>query len=172
MEETFTAFTGNRKFGSGKRADLASELARAGYGPGAAVLVFSDVTGGETDLDLSGGPAAVEARHAVQPRGRGRPKLGVVPREITLLPRHWEWLAGQRGGASAALRRLVEDAMHKPDPAARRDAAYRFCTAIAGDLPGFEEAMRALYAGDGLGPAIAHWPEDIRRHALMLAAET
>ncbi|MBS8225048.1 DUF2239 family protein [Vannielia litorea] len=171
MDETFTAFEGHTRIASATLPELANLLARMGHGPGAALLIFSDLTGRETDLDLSGGPAAVAARYAPAPRGRGRPKLGVVPREVTLLPRHWDWLASQRGGASATLRRLVEEAMKRPDPAAARDAAYSFCTAIAGDLPGFEEAMRALYAGEGFAGAIAGWPEDIRAHALELAGE-
>ena len=172
MEDTFTAFEGHTRLAQGTRADLAKDLALRGYGPGAAILVFNDLTGQETDLDLSGGPDAVAARHAEAPRGRGRPKLGVVAREVTLLPRHWDWLASQRGGASPALRRLVEAAMRAPDPAARRDVAFRFCNAIAGDLPGFEEAMRALYAGEGFGAAIADWPKDVRAHALALAGES
>lgn len=165
MEETFTVFEGSRRVARGSRAALTEELVARGYGPGAALLVFSDESGRETDLDLSG-KASPPA-----PRPRGRPKLGVQAKEVTLLPRQWDWLAAQRGGASATLRRLVEAAMRQPDPAARRDAAFRFCNAIAGDLPGFEEAMRALYAGEGFAAAIAEWPQDIRRHALALAGD-
>src|SRR3546814_13839563 len=87
---------------------------------------------------------------AEAPRGRGRPKLGVTAREVTLLPRHWDWLAAQPGGASVALRKLVEQAM-RDDRQTRRaaqEAAYRVMTALAGDLPGYEEAIRALFAGD------------------------
>ncbi|MCO6382929.1 DUF2239 family protein [Oceanicola sp. 502str15] len=163
MEETFTAFEGATKLACASREALTAALVAMGYGPGAALLVFSDETGRETDLDLSAAPPAPA------PRKRGRPKLGVQAREVTLLPRHWDWLGRQRGGSSAVLRRLVEEAMRRPDPAARRDATYAFCTAIAGDLPGYEEAMRALYAGEGFAGAVAHWPEDIRAHALWLA---
>ncbi|AWV08108.1 DUF2239 family protein [Marilutibacter maris] len=111
------------------------------------------------------------------PRPRGRPKLGVVAREVTLLPRHWEWLAEQPGGASAALRRLVESARHaNADRDGRRrsqEAAYRFMTTLAGDLPGYEEANRALFAGDGAGFArhTGNWPRDLRDYALRLAAD-
>src|SRR6202000_600087 len=92
-------------------------------------------------------PAPAEAR------GRGRPKLGVEAREVTLLPRHWEWLSTQRPGASATLRRLVEDA-RRADPGASgmregKEAPYRFITAMAGDALGYEEAVRALFANDG-----------------------
>src|SRR4029079_4156101 len=67
---------------------------------------------------------------AAEPRGRGRPRLGVVAREGTLLPRHWEWLGTQPGGASVVLRKLVEEARRANGDADRtraaRDAAYRF----------------------------------------------
>ncbi|NTX32472.1 DUF2239 family protein, partial [Burkholderia pyrrocinia] len=107
--------------------------------------------------------------------GRGRPKLGGVSREVTLLPRHWEWLCAQPGGESVALRKLVEDARRTHAAAdRRRDAqarAYHFMSAMAGDLPGFEEAARALYANDParLAELIAGWPDDVRDHALALA---
>jgi hypothetical protein len=112
---------------------------------------------------------------AAEARGRGRPKLGVIAREVTLLPRHWEWLATQSGGASVTLRRLVEEA--RRDDGGRRqwrdaqEAAYRFMSAIAGDLPGFEEACRALFANnsDQFRQHIAQWPEDIRSYAIRLA---
>lgn len=160
-DETFTAFIGHRRTAGGTRAELTATLAHLGPHP-EGLLVFSNQTGRETDLDLSGEPVPV---------ARGRPKLGVTAREVTLLPRQWDWLAGQRGGASAALRRLVDAAIASEDPApARRDAAYRFITAIAGDMPGYEAAIRALYAGDdaGFAAAMTGWPDDIRSHALSL----
>jgi hypothetical protein len=109
-------------------------------------------------------------------RGPGRPKLGVVAREVTLLPRHWEWLGAQPGGASVALRRLVEDARRGSADADRvrraREAAYRFMSAMAGNEPGFEEATRALFAGDAerYEATTAAWPADVRAHARRLAA--
>ena len=105
----------------------------------------------------------------------GRPKLGVVAREVTLLPRHWEWLASQPGGSSAALRKLVEHALRSNSEVDRlrraRDAAYRFMYAMAGDEPGFEEASRALFADqpEKLRDQIAKWPKDVREHTLSLA---
>ncbi|MGI3167757.1 DUF2239 family protein [Pseudooceanicola sp. C21-150M6] len=167
MTEQFTAFSGSRIVARGTRAEVAQAL--IGFG-GTQVLIFSDATGRESDLDLSGGPEAVAERYADAPR-RGRPKLGVVAREVTLLPRHWDWLATQRGGASATLRRLIEAASAGDDAVLRRDACYRFCSAIAGNLPGFEEAMRALYAGrsDDFITMTERWPGDIHRHALTLA---
>jgi hypothetical protein len=94
---------------------------------------------------------------------------------VTLLPRHWDWLAAQPGGASVALRRLVEAARRDGDAAARRrragEAAFAFMTAMAGDRPGYEEAVRALFAGDGarFAAETAAWPADIRDHAALLA---
>jgi hypothetical protein len=97
----------------------------------------------------------------------GRPKLGVVPREVTLLPRHWDWLASQPGGASVALRKLVEEASRDPKSRQRqrRDAAYRLATALVGNAPGYEEAIRALYAGaaEDFAAHIEAWPKDVRR---------
>lgn len=166
MSETFTAFAGHRIVARGTRAQIAPALLTLDE---TNVLIFSDDTGRETDLDLSGGADAVAARYP-EATGRGRPKLGVVAREITLLPRHWDWLATQRGGASAALRRLVEEASRGDDAVMRRDTTYRFCSALAGDLPGFEEAMRHLYAGRDAAfrAAIEAWPPDIAAHALRL----
>lgn len=108
-------------------------------------------------------------------RGRGRPKLGVVSREVTLLPRHWEWLSNQRGGASVALRRLVDQARQSNGEQDKlriaQDSAYRFMTVLAGDAPGYEEAIRRLYAKDltGLLEITASWPADVARHTATLA---
>jgi hypothetical protein len=109
------------------------------------------------------------------PRGRGRPKLGVIPREVTLLPRHWEWLAKQPGGASVALRKLVEEARrtHAENDKRRQaqERAYHFMSAMAGGMPRFEEAARALFANDQsrLRELVAAWPDDVRDHAIALA---
>ena len=140
----------------------------------ARVLVFDATTGEVRDLDLRGTEADILARHAAEPLPirRGRPKLGVVAREVTLLPRHWDWLAAQPGGASVALRKLVEDARKLGADAGaartRAEAAYRFMAATAGDLPGFEEAARALFAGDQvrLKRCARTWPRDLRDQML------
>jgi hypothetical protein len=141
------------------------------------LLIFEDQTGRQEDFDLRGPLAEVLARLAkpAPPPGPGRPKLGVVSREVSLLPRHWAWLQEQQGGASAALRRLV-DLARKREPGKERarrskEATYSFMTAIAGNLPDYEEATRALYVGDGAGFAqrIAAWPADVRAHALKMA---
>ena len=170
---TYTAFDGHRRIASGPLGDVALAAKRGAEGGVAApILIFDDATGRAIDVDTRGGDADVAARYAPQARGRGRPKLGVVPREVTLLPRHWDWLNQQPGGASVALRKLVEEARRGGDGGrSARDAAYHFMSALAGDFPGFEEATRALYAGDlkGFGDLIAAWPEDLRAHTLKLA---
>ncbi|WP_027482823.1 DUF2239 family protein [Deinococcus pimensis] len=141
------------------------------------VLMFEDDTGRQVDFDLSGSLDDV-LRRALPPeprRGPGRPKLGVTAREVTLLPRHWEWLDRQRGGASAALRRLVDEARRASsgEEEARRaaEATSRFMTAVGGDLAGYEDASRALFAHERepFERAIAAWPHDVREHALRLA---
>ncbi|WP_088159414.1 DUF2239 family protein [Achromobacter xylosoxidans] len=189
-----TAFAGHRLLAAGALADVALAVKRAiDAGSEAAILVFDDQTGKQVDLDLRGDEAAVAQRHGArgellaadipaeaaadeaQPRGRGRPKLGVVAREVTLLPRHWDWLGAQPGGASVALRKLVEQARRDNEAQDRRrerqEAAYRYMSSMAGNLPGFEEATRALYADDRerFARQIAAWPVDVRGYAMQLA---
>lgn len=144
--------------------------------PGARVLVFDDATGRQVELNSCEiAESAAPNAPAAETRGRGRPKLGVVAREITLLPRHWDWLNSQPGGASVALRKLVENARRENAESDRRreerEAACRFLSAIGGDLPGFEEASRALFAEDRLRFAekVAAWPGDVAAYARWLA---
>lgn len=163
---------------SGKPRDVVAAV-KAATEARERVLIFDDADGRPVEFDLRGDLEAVLARLPVEDveekRGRGRPRLGVTAREVTLLPRHWDWLAEQSGGASVALRKLVEGALREaegPDRARRAtEAAYRFMTAIAGDFAGYEDAVRALFAGDasGLEAASALWPEDIRDMALRLS---
>jgi hypothetical protein len=175
---TCTAFEGARRIASGDLATVAlAAKAVVDRGPTGAVLIFDDLDARPIEIDLRGTPAAVlERLVGPAPRGPGRPKLGVVAREVTLLPRHWEWLGAQPGGASAALRRLVEAARRADDGAARvrrsREAAFRFMSALAGNAAGFEEAIRALFAGDRtrFEALTEPWPADVRDHARGLAA--
>jgi hypothetical protein len=169
-----TAFDGHRRLAAGAPAEVAGAVARAAAdGAAGPLLVFDDATGRVVDVDPR---ATAEPAPAPEPRRPGRPKLGVVAREVTLLPRHWEWLAAQPGGASVALRRLVEEARRagadEERMRSRRDAAYRFMHAVAGDLPGFEEASRALFAGDvgRLRALVAEWPRDVGEHVVALAS--
>ncbi len=129
------------------------------------LLIFDDETGYQVDVDLR--PAAAQPQ-----RGRGRPSLGVEAKEVTLLPRHWEWLSRQRGGASATLRRLVEDASRQGRSARdNQDAAFRFLSAMAGDFPKFEDTVRELYQGNKVGydHFTYEWPPAIRDHGRRLA---
>lgn len=185
------AFADGRLLASGPLAEVALAVKKAAGGA-AGVLVFDDATGRVVDLDLRGTKEEVLARLAGtplggcpsteaasspdEPRGRGRPKLGVIAREVTLLPRHWEWLAAQPGGASVTLRKLVDAARRegaeRDRARAAQEAAYRFMSAMAGDLPGFEEAIRALFAQDRARfvARMAEWPADIRDYALRLSS--
>lgn len=157
----------------------------------ASILIFDDITSEIVEVDFRGtseevlrrivetenadtGTAAAEGA----PRGPGRPKLGVIAREVTLLPRHWDWLGKQSGGASVALRKLVEAARKANAGRDRerqaREATYRFMSVMAGNEPGFEEAARALFAGErnAFDERIAAWPVDVREHTRRLALST
>ncbi len=168
MDGTLTAFAGELWIATGDKGEIRAALQAMGD-DAQNILLFDDRTGRQVDIDM-------EDSVSQAPRGRGRPKLGVQAREVTLLPRQWDWLAQQPGGASAVLRRLVDEARKAgagpTSPRAAMDAAYHFMTAMAGDRPGYEEAIRALYAKDAARfTALAkHWPSGIRDHALALAA--
>lgn len=181
----FTVFHAGRRLCAGTLCEIAQVLIGfdAGFDP---VLVFDDATGGQVDAPVSpstpGRPTTgcpdILPPDPAPPPAVGRPRLGVVAREVTLLPRHWEWLAEQPGGASAALRRLVDEARRSGAGShARRlakERTYRCMSAIAGQLPGFEEAARALF-GQGASAATAFrqcaetWPPDIRAYLATLS---
>lgn len=169
-----TAFAGFRRIAGGTRSEVLAQLRQ--LPDAASVLLFDDSTGAQLDLDLREEAHTEPETPDEAPRTVGRPKLGVVAREVTLLPRHWDWLGRQPGGASVALRRLVDDARRvhadRDTERAAREATYRFMTAIAGDLPGFEEATRALFAGERkrFDELVAPWPEDIGAHLQKLSA--
>jgi uncharacterized protein len=184
-----TAFEGSRRIAAGEVTEVALKVKKVvDRGPRGPVLVFDDTTSESIELDLRGSAEDVTGRLAAraapaqpepapdEPRGPGRPKLGVVAREITLLPRHWEWLGRQPGGASVTLRKLVEEARKASAGKERvrqaQEAAYRFMSVMAGDRPGFEEATRALFAGKQgrFDELVEAWPADIRAHARKLAA--
>lgn len=191
---SFTTFDGHRRIAEGalltNALALKSALERGSPRP---VLIFDDATGRTVEVDTRGTDEEVCARLAAlfpsheqpatealalepaTPRGRGRPRLGVVPREITLLPRHWEWLDTQPGGASVALRKLVEEARRQSsekDQVRRAlERAYQFMVTLAGDLPGFEEASRSLFANDALKlhEQLSAWPRDVSDYVMRLA---
>ena len=184
------SFAGPRLIAVGPLSDVAlATQAAESAGLDRAPIIFDAVTSEPIELDLRGTPAELLARlRSLAPiasesesnepdahRGPGRPRLGVVGREVTLLPRHWDWLATQPGGASAAIRRLVDQARvtHAGRDRTRRaqEYAYRFMTAMLGDQPDFEEATRALFAADRerFTELTARWPVDLRDHARRLA---
>jgi hypothetical protein len=185
----YIAFEGDRRIASGDLREVARAAKQTlNRRDDASVLVFDDASSGPIEIDFRGTVDEVLARlpeltrGAVAsddapsaPRGPGRPKLGVVAREITLLPRHWDWLAQQPGGASVAIRRLVEEARRigegKDGLRQAREAAYRFMSVMAGNKPHYEDAIRALFAGDRerFEELIAGWPADVRDHASQLA---
>lgn len=203
LDHCYTSFDGDRKIADGSLQANALAVKRAleggAQGP---VLIFDDDTGRCVEVDTRGSEAEVVARLAystlsdpvlasaaaqddaptiaslaggLESRGRGRPKLGVVAREVTLLPRHWEWLASQPGGASVTLRRLVDEARRASGNQDRirqaHECAYHFIEAIAGNRPNFEEATRALFANDRprFAALIGTWPSDVYKHAIGLA---
>ena len=202
-----TAFEGSQRIATGTLYDVAPVAKRAvdkwaASNAPLAVLIFNDATSEVIELDWRGSPTEFAARLAAQaatleapttdpqpaaetsssssatsPRGPGRPRLGVVAREVTLLPRHWEWLGTQSGGASVALRKLVEDASRVSGVQDRvrqcRAVGYKFMSTMAGHEPGFEEASRALFAGDqaGLDARIADWPVDVQAHLRRVLAD-
>jgi hypothetical protein len=191
LQSFCTSFEGFRRIATGELHEVALKtklvLERGEKSP---VLVFDNRTSELIEIDFRGSDAdvlqrlemrklqaasrQVEVTETAVPRGPGRPKLGVVAREVTLLPRHWDWLNNQPGGASVALRKLVDEARKanegKDRVRAAQDAAYRFLTVIAGNLPGYEEAIRAIFALDTphFDEVITTWPDDVRQHAKML----
>ncbi|RFO97511.1 DUF2239 domain-containing protein [Rhodoferax lacus] len=192
---SYTSFNGHKRIASGSLAvnALAVKHALESDGP-TPLLTFCDQTGQVVDIDMRGsdaemlarlppegpqlqesGSASVSSGESGEPRGRGRPKLGVVAREVTLLPRHWDWLTAQPGGASVTLRKLVDEARRaNVDRARQRQAnecAYHFMSTMAGDMAGFEEASRALFANDAekFRQQTEAWPADVRDYVRYLA---
>jgi len=191
FEVAYIAFDGDRCIATGDLRDVARAAKETlDRHKDASILVFDGRTSGPIDIDFRGttddvlarlpkiaaAPAAVDDAAQPAPRGPGRPKLGVVAREVTLLPRHWEWLAQQSGGASVALRKLVDEARRANKDKDRirhaQEAAYRFIAAMAENKPHYDEVARALFAGDAerFEAGTASWPADVRDHARRLAA--
>jgi hypothetical protein len=186
----YIAFDGARRIFVGSLPDVAAAVKSVvDDNPWAAILIFDCHTSEQVEIDFRGTAedvlrriewhpvAEVASIHApeVSVAGPGRPKLGVVAREVTLLPRHWDWLNTQPGGASVALRKLVEEARRvnadKDRIRLAREATYKFMSAMAGDRPGFEEASRALFAGnpEKFDEIVESWPKDVRDHLKTLA---
>jgi uncharacterized protein len=181
---TYTAFDSQQLLFQGTLSEVVLKIKkRLGRADHSSVLIFSDETGKTMDFNFQGSEKDVQKRLEVfvsdgipkESSGPGRPKLGVISREISLLPRHWEWLASQPGGASTILRTLVEEAAKKSTGSISvkqlQERVYRFLSVMAGDLPAYEEALRALYKRDKskFTALIKEWPRDIRSHSLELA---
>ncbi len=187
-----TAFDGSRSIASGELVEVIKTVKEAlDKGEALSILIFDDESSEIVEVDFRvtmdevlkslGNPSEIAdssadvIREEIIHRGPGRPKLGVIPREVTLLPRHWEWLNSQPGGASVALRKLVEEARRiNSDRDQLRNSqggVYRFMSAMGGDLPGFEEAARALFTGnhEKFNEKISAWPVDIRNHLQKLS---
>lgn len=183
------AFEGQRCIGSGA-LDFVARKAKQVFNQDefAPIFIFDDVTSKRIEIDFRGTTedvverlerteaSAVATPEIPEKRGPGRPRLGVIPREVTLLPRHWDWLNQQPGGASVALRKLVEAAKRSCRAADRarqsQEAVHRFMYPMAGDFPDFEEAARAFYAGNHqrFDELVAPWPADVRDHLRKLVA--
>jgi hypothetical protein len=177
----FTAFGNGRRLAVGSLPEvIGSTKTLIDDGIESDALIFDDATGEQIDIDLRGSLDRILAHlpgtAPAIPSKVGRPKLGVVAKEVTLLPRHWEWLAAQPGGASTTLRKLVEAAKRNEHPADHgkraQEFCYRFMVAVAGNFPGFEDASRALFTGDPavFSAAIEKWPTDVREYAIKLAS--
>ena len=173
-----TAFAGLQCVARGAQHQLLAQLHARSAAPDVPVLVFNDLTGALVDVDLrpqGSLPVVPDAPASPPTRTVGRPRLGVVAREVTLLQRHWDWLNRQPGGASVALRRLVDAARKVSAGDDRRSAAqeatYRFMQEMAGDQPGFEEACRALFAKKEAAFQLQTqtWPDDVQAYLHQLS---
>ena len=185
MDRNYTAFADSKKIASGNVLDVTAKVKKyLMKETKSQVLIFDDSNSAQVEIVFRGTPENVtrrlenllaESTDPSKKTGPGRPKLGVTAKEVTLLPDHWEWLARQPGGASVTLRKLVEEAKkknHSKDLLRQaQEAAYKFMTVMAGDLPQYEEALRALYAGEAkkFEKMISAWPKDIQEHSLHLA---
>jgi hypothetical protein len=174
LETPIVAFDGDRLLARGPAGEVALAVKRRiEAAPKAQILIFDEETSYPAEIDLTGSDGDILEWVSMWAGRKDYTKeIRPVERTVTLLPRHWDWLDDQPGGASAALRRLVEEARKSPKDAARRtqEATYRFILTMAGDREGFEDASRALFANDAerFAAATQSWPKDIRDHALHL----
>lgn len=185
-DRKYIAFAEGKKIAAGDIflvANKAKKILKAD--PKTQILIFDDLNSQQIEIDFRGTQEAVQQRledlfsqKDVETRtGPGRPRLGVIAKEVTLLPEHWDWLGRQPGGASVTLRKLIEEAKKRNQAQdllrQRQEATYKFMTVMAGDLPNYEEALRALYAGDAkkFAKLMADWPKDIQAHTATLAKE-
>ena len=193
---SYTSFNGHKRIASGSlKVNALAVKHTLAIGVPNPLLTFCNQTGQAVDIDIRGSDAEmlerlppegyqfqgtdsaqINSEESGEPRGRGRPKLGVVAREVTLLPRHWDWLAAQRGGASVTLRKLVDEArwasVDRDQQRQTNERVYHFMSTMAGDMAGFEEATRALFANDAakFHRLTEAWPTDVRDYLSYLAS--
>lgn len=186
LEQTYTAFNNQHLLIQGPLEKVVLKVKKhIEQHPTSAILIFSDTTGKEMDFDLRGSEQDVLQRlekfigkdEPSLNTGPGRPKLGVISREVSLLPRHWEWLSTQPGGASVTLRRLIDETRKQSSSREiikqAQERAYKFMTTMAGNLMNYEEALRALFSKDKklFEDHVSDWPKDIKKHTLKLASD-
>ncbi len=184
-DRSYTGFLGSRLVASGDILSVAIKIKKSlRLEVKLQVFIFDDLTGDQAEVDFRGDLDQMKTRlqtqvdeQTIKKSGPGRPRLGVISKEITLLPEHWEWLAIQPGGASVTLRKLIEEAKKKNTQRDQirqaQDRAYKVMMVLAGDRVGYEEALRALYQGNrqAFQSQIESWPSDIREYTLALARE-
>ena len=183
-QETYTAFDGTTRLFRGTFQEVVLKVKeRLGRAENSSVLIFSNNTGKTMDFNFQGNvkdtlkrlEKFVSTQEPGPISGPGRPKLGVISREVSLLPRHWEWLASQPSGASATIRKLIEEAKKRSSTRNSvkqvQERVYRFMSVIVGDMKGYEEALRALYKADRKNFLlhIQDWPTDVRTHVIEMA---
>lgn len=163
---SYVAFRGDRCLCRGDLGTLVPKLLEEKEPPGCDLRILREDSGKEVDLDWRGDAEQIVARAQAQleTRSVGRPKLGVRCKEVSLLPRQWAWLEGQRGSISANLRKIVDQHIRESEARSIQvDPLYYAMSALAGDRPGFEEASRSLFAGDwpAFRAALDPWPSEL-----------
>ncbi len=183
ITNTYTAFLESKIFAKGSLKDLVLKIKKhLGKNENNSILIFSDSTGNTLDFNFKGSETEILKRLEMfvsqkpdEYSGPGRPKLGVISREVSLLPRHWEWLAAQSGGASVTIRRLIDESRKKSSTGESvkqvQEKTYKFLSVVAGDFEGYEEALRALYKRDRekFLKQMEKWPKDIQGYAMRLS---
>ncbi|MCH7331632.1 DUF2239 family protein [Acinetobacter modestus] len=172
---TYTAFLNEQCLASGLLADVAIAIQQHANQSNSTILIFNDQTGRQIDLDLSGSEQNIQQRYAEPEMVKkvGRPKLGVISREITLQQKHWDWLDQQSSSASAVIRKLIDKELNDPNSESNRmlakQATDRFMSAMLGNMPNYEEATRALYQGDRevFLDLIRDYPKDIKEYLTL-----
>lgn len=169
--QKLTAFASCKQIAFGECAQVLAQIGSMTFPQDTSIRVFGDETGECLDFDLrvkvlTKSAMGKSALSTSVVRSMGRPRLEVVAGEVPLLPRHWEQFDRQPGGTSVALRRMVDEGRKigqgRDSVRAPRETACRSMRNMAGALPGYEHAARALFRGNKalFEKAVAHWPAD------------